>query len=166
MAALHVYPGQAAGSYLVPVLSGRFQNCLFSSDPLPAHDPHIDILRIEFDCSCLATGAFGGNQDCAAPRERIEDDPLAMAAIPKGVSNETDRFDRRVQRQQFITFSFEGIDTGIGPHIRPTAPMLAELKVVDVGCRTLLKDEHQLVLVAVEAPHAPIILDPDAELKR
>jgi len=76
MAALHVCPGQAAGPYLVPRLSGRFQNGLFSCDPLPAHDPHIDVLRIEFDGSGLATGAFGGNQERAAPREWIEDDPL------------------------------------------------------------------------------------------
>ena len=40
-----------------------------------------------------ATGAFGGNQDRTASRERIEDDPLAMAAIPEGVRNQTHRFD-------------------------------------------------------------------------
>ena len=150
-------------SQVCPVAS---RTACFSCDPLPAHDPHIDVLRIEFDGSGLATGAFGGNQDRAAPREGIEDDPLAMAAIPEGVSNETDRFDRRVQGQQFITFALEGIDAGVGPHIGPIAAMLAELKVVDVGCLALLKDEHQLMLAAVEAPHAPVVLDPDAELKR
>src|SRR5437660_8557972 len=166
MAALHGCPGRAAGPYLVPGLSGRFQNSFFSCDPLPAHDPDIDVLRIEFDGSGLATGAFGGNQDRAAPGEGIEDDPLAMAAVPEGVSNETDRFDRWVQGQQFITLALEGIDAGVGPHIGPIAAMLAELKVVDVGCLALLKDEHQLMLAAVEAPHAAIVLDPDAELKR
>src|SRR3954454_20771685 len=134
MPALHVCPRQAAVPYLVPGLSSRFQNGFFSCYSLPAHDPHIHVLRIEFDGSGLATGAFGGNQDRAAPREGIEDDSLAMAAIPESVSNETDRFNRRVQGQQFITFALEGIDAGVVPHIGPIATMLAKLKVVDVGC--------------------------------
>src|SRR4051794_14515326 len=166
MAALHVCPGQTAGPYLVPGLSSRFQNGFFSCDPLPAHDPHIHVLRIDFDGSGLATGAFGGNQDRAAARERIEDDPLAMAAIPESVSYETDRFDGRVQGQQFMTFAVEGIDAGVAPQIRPITAMLAELKIVDVGCLALLKDEHQLMLAAVEGPHSRIVLGPDAELKR
>src|SRR5438094_4745934 len=54
-------------------------------------------------------------------------------------------------------------DAGIVPDICPIAPMLAELKIVDVR-GSGLPHEHQLMLRAIERAHAGIALVPDTEV--
>ena len=130
---------------------------------LPSVDADIDVLRIQFDRPGVPAGPLGGNQDRAAAGERVEDDPLAMAAVADRVGDQADRLDGRVQGQELALAA--AIDARVRPHVGAVAAVLAELEVVDVRRVALLEDIDQLVLAAVEGAHAGVVLVPDAQLR-
>src|SRR4029079_14549370 len=55
-------------------------------------------------------------------------------------------------------------DTGILPHIREAAAILAEIEVVDVRCGSGFPDEDEFMATAVERSHSAVLLGPDTDI--
>jgi hypothetical protein len=70
-----------------------------SGKHLPAFDGRIDIARIKLDQTRLASGLLSSDQGGADAAEGIQDDSVAMGAVPDRVGNKGDRLCGRVQRQ-------------------------------------------------------------------
>src|SRR3954447_8372273 len=87
-----------------------------------------------------------------------------MRRILDCLGDHRDRLHGRMHRELLEPSTPHAADPRVIPHIRAIAPMAPELDIVDVGPRTNLEDEDQLVFGAVERTHATIVFVPDNQV--
>ena len=87
-----------------------------------------------------------------------------LGAVHDRIHQERDGFDRRMRLEIGLTAFAKHVGAGIAPHVRAVSSVLAELDVVGVRCVTVLEDQDELVLRAIERAHAAIDLVPDIAL--
>jgi hypothetical protein len=109
-------------------------------------------------------GLLGGHQRCTAAGKRIEDNALSLRAVLDCVRDERDRLNRRMHLELVHSTGLERVHAGIVPDIGAVSPVLTELEIVDVWCSPVLEGKDQLVLRAIEGPHAAIVLIPHTDV--
>lgn len=127
-------------------------------------DDDVAIGRVELNAVTGTSGLFRGDQCGSAAAERVEHDAAAVRAIQDGVGDQRNRLHSGVRSEVLHSILTEAVGARISPDVRPVAPVLAKLDVVDVGGRTVLEDEHAFVLRTVERAHSAIRLHPDAHV--
>jgi len=128
---------------------------------LPAADRKIDIERIELDHPRDAAGALGGEDCCAAAAERVEDDPVAPAAVADQIGDEGEALDGGIEVELASPDWVQTVDARIIEHVAAVTPFGAEAEIVDVRRGAVLEDADQLVLAAVKSALAGIGFVPD-----
>lgn len=131
---------------------------------LPTPDGHIDIMRVQIHAIGNAPRLFRGHDGGPAAHKRVEDDIIAVRAVAQDVGNHDNGLAGGVHRQLLITMATEGVHASVIPDIGTVAALFAEAKVVDVGRRPILEDQHQLVLITIKCAHTTIILGPNRQL--
>ena len=121
--------------YGLEALVSSVKDCGIAGRPLPAANRAIDVARIKLEPR-RASARDLGCEDCgAAAEEGIENETVALGTVLNYIGDKRDRFYRRVHGERRVAAGAKGIKAWIGPHVRASAPMLAELEAVDV--RTL-----------------------------
>src|SRR5580693_7493137 len=93
---------------------------------LPAADRDIDIELVELDPPRDAPGAIGGQQRRAAAAERVEDDPVAPAAVADEIGDEGHRLDGGVEVELVTPGRVQTVDARIVEHVAAVAAVGAE----------------------------------------
>jgi hypothetical protein len=75
------------------------KRCGLSGQRFPAPNGNVDIDGVDFQGAGLAAGSLGGNQNCAAAAEGVEDKLAPSGAVPDCVGDKANRLDCRVHLQ-------------------------------------------------------------------
>src|SRR5439155_3806964 len=99
-----------------------------------------------------------------AAAERVEDDPVAPAAVADQIADESDGLDGGVQVELAPPGRVQTVDARIVDYVAAMTTFGAEAEIVDVRRGAVLKDADQLVLRAVEATLPGIGFVPDEQV--
>src|SRR6266550_784827 len=139
-------------------------DCGPAGEPLPALNADIDEGRLEFDNACAAPGSFGGDQRGAGAAKGIKDQPATVGAVADRVGDHGHRLDRGVQSELARGGAVQGILTDIVADVAAMPAIAPECDIIDVRPLAHLEHVDELVLRAVQRPHAGVALVPDAEV--
>src|SRR5271166_5114508 len=130
----------------------------------PSADCDVDIEGIDLDPAADAARSFGRHQGRSAAQEGIENDIASRRAVEKGVGDQRNRLDRRVQlvEPSLLVRLGKGRRAGIVPDVGAVAAVLAELDVVAMGSPRDFEHVYELMARTIKPAHAAIFLDPDA----
>src|SRR6266436_2955033 len=111
-----------------------------------------------------AAGALGSQNRGAAAAERVEDDPVAPAAVADQIGDEGDGLYGGVQLELAPPGRVQAVDARTVEHVAAMAAFGAEAEIVDVQCGAVLEDADQLVLRAIEGALPGVALVPDQQV--
>src|ERR1700740_3430001 len=129
MSSLAVLPVQLFALAVRERSSAIDMSCGLSRASLPSADGQIAIPGINFYSSCHASCPLGSQKDRSATAEGVENEIAPTRTVPNRISNQADRFRRRV-----MSLLVGGVSgrCGVFPDVGARAAMLSELKIVDV----------------------------------
>ncbi len=107
---------------------------------------------------------MGGDQGRPRSEKGIKDDVVSAGHVLDRVGHQGHRLYGRMHPQQLVPIGAEGVHAPIAPEVRPRAPFLSQLEIVDVRRIPLLQHQDELVLGSVEAAHAGVGLGPNAQV--
>ena len=125
---------------------------LLAGVALPSSNRGVDVEWIELEAVTHSSDAFSGNQGTSGTKEAVEHDVASARGVEENVSKQADRFDAgmKLKKIALIALSAEIVHSCISPNVRPIATMTPELDVISVGAASILENEDEFVLRAIE----------------